>query len=302
MTTITAEVVKQTRNFYVRNTPPKVLTTFLLRYPRWIHSEFMTHRVFSRNSASSRAIKTEKLIADVVENPAVPLFWGKEQRGMQARESHDGLIVTEQSTAISAEAAWLRARDAAVRAAEQFAEAGYHKQVVNRLLEPFAHITVVASATELDNFFALRDHEDAEPHFQMLARAMKGAMGNSVPDESRNTHLPFVTPEEATVFRDEVLVKMSVARCASTSFKTVDGFDMTPERAVALYDRLSKHVPKHASPLEHVALRDVVSLKNDYETEWVHQNQHGNFVGFRQLRHVMGDDGDISEFAGAESS
>ena len=34
------------------------LTTFVLRFPRFVLSEFNTHRMFSRNASSSRAIPT----------------------------------------------------------------------------------------------------------------------------------------------------------------------------------------------------------------------------------------------------
>lgn len=62
----------------------KRLTTWELTYPRFVHAELMTHRLFSRNSASSRAIPTEKLIERVEKDPAMPIFWGKNQKGMQA--------------------------------------------------------------------------------------------------------------------------------------------------------------------------------------------------------------------------
>lgn len=277
MTTISASVVLQTRNPR-RN---KILTTFLLRYPRFIHSEFMTHRVFSRNAASSRAISVDKLIADVMENPAVPLHWGKNQRGMQAHETTDALVVSA-GEELTNERAWLRARDNAVEMARAFSAAGYHKQVVNRLLEPFAHITVVASATELSNFFALRTHADAEPHFQMLANEMLRVKTEAVPEE-REVHAPFTDLEEHLTL-DE-LVRVSVARCASTSYKTVDGFDMDVRRATEIFEKLSRSDPIHASPFEHVAVPDTTHVFN---TRWRHRPQHGNFVGFRQLRHMPG--------------
>lgn len=180
MTTISAKVVADSVG---RHSPR--LTTMLLRYPRWIHAEFMTHRVFSRNAASSRAIPVEKLIKDVLDDPAVPLSWGKNQKGMQAGEACGALVSApvpmayggrrlelEQSKGRPREEAWLNGRDLAVMSAKAFAAAGYHKQIVNRLLEPFSHITVVVTATQWSNFFALRRHPEAEPHIRLLADRM----------------------------------------------------------------------------------------------------------------------------------
>lgn len=182
MTTISAQTILRSRH---SQRPDKVLSTLLLRYPRWIHAEFMTHRVFSRNAASSRAIPIKKLIQDVMENPAIPLFWGKNQKGMQANEECHALVefgeewvdtgigLLPDTKRLAREEAWLLARNQAVNAAEAFMNAGYHKQIVNRLLEPFAHITVLVSATEWENFLELRDHKDAEPHIRMLAQEIR---------------------------------------------------------------------------------------------------------------------------------
>src|SRR5271155_3746289 len=122
------------------------LCTLQLRYPRWIHAEFMTHRVFSRNAASSRAIPVKKLVQDVMDDPFVPLFWGKNQKGMQAGEEHNDPVLLDGvpnywnfDEPFSREKAWLIARDRAVEIATALAKAGYHKQLVNRLLEPFTH-------------------------------------------------------------------------------------------------------------------------------------------------------------------
>lgn len=277
MTTITAQVVHDTLHYKARI--KKRLTTFLLRYPRWIHAEFMTHRVFSRNAGSSRAIRVEKLIEDVMLNPAIPLHWGKNQKGMQAFETNDGLVLVD-GEELTNKDAWLRARDEAVKTAQAFAAAGYHKQIVNRLLEPFAHITVVASATELDNFFALRTHQDAEPHFQMLANEMRASMNSSLP-VPRRVHAPFLTDADLRSYRVNELAILSTARCASTSYKTVDGFDMSLDRAVDIFDKLAKSDPIHASPFEHVGMGDDKLL-----CFWANRKKHGNFVGFNQLRHM----------------
>ena len=357
MTTISATTVLRSRH---AQRPDVVLSTLLLRYPRWIHAEQRTHRVIpldeglafeqptpspmadpnlSRNAASSRAIPVKKMIEDVLRDPAVPLFWGKNQPGMQAHEECNEPILLDgypeyydSGVAVSREKAWLLARDKAVEFARAFAEAGYHKQIVNRLLEPFSHITVLCSATEWSNFLELRDHPDAEPHIRMLAQAVRKCLEDESTIQTLEPgawHLPFVEfdPEgeddewrafehlglvRETTFQGkpaltagspggilpeeweavlEALIKLSVARCASTSYKTVDGFDMTLERATALYDKLVSSRPIHASPAEHVAQADDVAAApwgdTSGKTFWENPEQHGNFVGFRQHRHML---------------
>lgn len=298
MTTISATTVLASRN---TSDPDKsrVLYTDLLRYPRFIHAEFMTHRVFTRNAGSSRAIPVAKMIADILRDTAMPIFWGKNQKGMQASEECNELIPWPHplgpelpAQMVDREAAWLWARDQAIKTAQAFADAGYHKQVVNRLLEPFMHITVLVSSTEWDNFFELRDHEDAEPHIAMLAREIRKAHeGAEVQQlEPGDWHLPFTSQEEHDAvqrgdLREEALRKISTARCASTSYKTVDGFDMTLDRATELHDKLVGSAPIHASPAEHVAQADEY---DDWHHWWVRPSQHRNFVGWRQYRAMIG--------------
>lgn len=295
MTTISATSVLASRHTITGDR----LDTLLLRYPRCIHSEFMTHRMFSRNASSSRAIPVEKLIRDVFDDPFIPLFWGKNQKGMQAGEECNALIpIFMDATApniLSRERAWIQARDAAVRWARQFSEAGYHKQIVNRLLEPFSHITVVCSSTNWSNFLALRDHPDAEPHIQMLAREIRKALDGADAQELQpgEWHLPFVgvhrgvqegDPPEATL---KNMKKLSAACCASTSYKTVDGFDMTIERAVDLVDKLIGSTPLHASPFEHVAMADRVAEGRGPAYRYMNTTLHGNFIGFCQWRKML---------------
>jgi hypothetical protein len=244
------------------------LTTLQLRYPRFIHAEFMTHRVFSRNASSSRAIPVKRLIQDVTDDTAMPLHWGKNQPGMQAREEHNDQVVvgfgSDDYVFGSREEAWNVARDNAIRQAEMFDAAGYHKQIVNRLLEPFTHINVVVSATDWDNFFELRDHPDAQPEIQVLAREIKSAMDASTPKPLSigQWHLPYVADDDweelgkLTINVDDVEFlanKVSVARCARVSYLTHDGRKTTVEEDIALHDKLVVAKPLHASPAEHQA-------------------------------------------------
>lgn len=280
MTTISAETILCSHNMVSGD----ILTTLLLRYPRFIHAELMTHRVFSRNAASSRAIPVGKLIADVEQNPARPLWWGANRPGMQAPSE------LPQPEKDRAQDIWEASRLSAIAHAKVLADTGAHKQIVNRLLEPYAHITVLVSSTEWANFLHLRDHPDAEPHMQMLAREIAQCVESEdfVALEPGEWHLPFVGIDERGDHSLEALQALSVARCASTSYKTVDGFDMTIDRAQAVYARLISSDPMHASPAEHVACVDD-GLYNPLQdrTVFSHPEQHGNFTGFRQLRHML---------------
>jgi hypothetical protein len=291
----------------------KRITSIQARYPRFIHSELMTHRVFSRNASSSRAIPVARLIEDVERDPAMPIHWGKNQPGMQAREEHNASVFMprepDEHDSVggvygSREEAWLGARDWAISAAREFSRAGYHKQIVNRILEPFAHINVLISATEWDNFFELRRHPDAQPEIHALANAMWDAQQGSEPVELSpgEWHLPYVSILDwdaakrhlkiGRVTRDEprfeeiqaLLVKVSVARCARVSYLTHDL--KTPEIAkdLKLYEDLVGAVPLHASPAEHQATPDGIW----YDTkQWQKPELHGNFVGWIQNRKLI---------------
>lgn len=220
------------------------LTTLQLRNPRFIHGEFMSHRAFSRNASSSRAIPIKRMIQDVIDDTAMPVSWGSNQRGMQA-----GIELKSGSDL------WLNARDEAIEYAYRLMDRGYHKQIVNRILEPFQHINVLVTATEdaYEHFFSLRDHPDAQPEIQALARAMRDAMAGSEPEylSGNDWHLPY---RECTG-NSEFDRKISAARCASVSYKTVDGEPMTVDRALSVFDKLTVK-QLHASPFEHIARPD----------------------------------------------
>ena len=235
------------------------LTTFVLTYPRFIHSEFMTHRMFSRNASSSRAIPVKKSIQMVRDNPAIPLAFTKNQKGMQGgaaldQEAHDKAVK-----------AWLEGRDRAVEIAERLADLEVHKQYANRVLEPWAHITVVVTATDWDNFFALRCHEAAQPEIHALADQMYEAYIGSKPMHIKwqSWHLPFIDEEDLVVTKNfcwanglsttKMLIKRSVAKCARVSYLNHDGSRTTIDQDIELYERLVGSAPIHASPAEHQA-------------------------------------------------
>lgn len=278
------------------------LTTMLLRYPRFVHAEFMTHRVFSRNASSSRAIPVEKMIQAVIDDPAMPIHWGKNQKGMQA--AHE-LSIDEQRQAMRG---WMEAMMEAVDNARMLNDLGLHKQIVNRVIEPFAHITVVVTATEWNNFLHLRDHEDAQPEIAELARCVRVELEMSDPVllQPGYWHLPFVDvaveyavvekllqvgritrdmPKPSEVYA--VLVKLSAARCARTSYLTHDKKNPTIDEDTALFERLVGGDPLHASPTEHQATPDERSDK--YNT-WGYPELHGNLTGWIQFRKTLANE------------
>lgn len=243
------------------------LTTMEIVFPRFILAEFNTHRMFSRNSASSRAIPTEKLIERVLTNPYIPETWGGNQKGMQAGEEID------ETQASLCREHWLRARDAAVVATGYFNHAKVHKQWANRLLEPYLWHTVIVSATQWSNFFAQRCDPAAQPEMQTIANLMRDTYDASLPKLTRY-HLPYLQEDEKeTIFGFSGYIgaaQVCVARCARVSYLTHDGVRSVDED-IALYKRLEKS--GHWSPFEHVAKAAGAAIERS-----------GNFVGWRQWR------------------
>jgi thymidylate synthase ThyX len=222
------------------------LTSFILTYPRFIHQEVLTHRVFSRNSASSRAIPVQKMIERIQASPAMPIVWGKNQRGMQASEEVQGEQLQQ------AQNIWLRSMDSAVVHAQSLLELGIHKQIANRLLEPYAHMTTIVTATEFGNFFNLRAHKDAQPEFQELAFLMLEAYKDSKPVRKKagEWHLPFADQYIQEGLSLEELLKITTARAARISYLNFEG-DIDHVKDYELHDSLLSS--GHWSPFEHCA-------------------------------------------------
>lgn len=286
------------------------LTTFQLRYPRFIHAELMTHRTFSRNASSSRAIPVTKLIEDIEQDPAIPIYWGSNKPGMQAGEEINTPVYCQRSPGEpggidnSPREAWLYSMELAIMQAENFHEAGYHKQIVNRILEPWAHINVVVTATDYENFYALRRHSDAQPEIKDLADKMWLAQNQSTPTllQPGEWHLPYITDEDrreayhgpSQTPEINALIRISVARCARVSYLTHDGRKTTWDEDLALYEKLVGGMPLHASPAEHQATPDMPQERaemmakyggwNISDDEWEHRSEWGNFRGWRQFR------------------
>ena len=268
------------------------ITTIELNYPRFIHSEVMTHRMFSRNASSSRAIPIEKMIKQVIENHVLPIHWGRNQPGMQSREEIE-------FPTLAAEV-WHWASDNAVTRAYELKDLEVHKQIVNRLLEPFQWIKVIVTATEWDNFFNLRLAREAQPEIQELARCMKEAMDESTP-KLLNTgywHLPYILDDEWVAFNVgdlsiETLQKASSARCARISYLNHDNTNTDIEKDIILADKLLE--AGHMSPFEHQAT-PMDFAKDTYELTWekgvTHRDRKdnlwsANFRGWIQYRQVI---------------
>ena len=260
------------------------LFTIHARYPRIFHSELMTHRDFSRNAGSSRAKPVMGVIKEVWNAPFIPWHWGQNQKRMQA-----GAPLTGWRLAL-AKAAWVGASKVACVVAYGMVKLGLHKQIPNRLLEPFTFIDVLISSTKWENFLHLRNHKDAEPHFQDLAKLFKTALHNAVPQvlEEGQWHLPYVSWSERRLPLD-VQIKLSVARSARISYAPFDG-DASIEKEIARYTLLVGSSPLHASPAEHQAQADKgapIFLKPG-SYAWDNQNLSGNFDGgFIQYRKTL---------------
>ena len=291
------------------------LTTFQLRYWRPIHSELMTHRVFSRNAGSSRARPSAKIIEQVRNEPWGPIHWGANEPGMQAN--------SEIAFSGDARDEWEFAARGAAVAAEALMELKLHKQIINRLLEPFTYIDVLVTATDYANWFALRDHPAAQPEIQELARLMKFAYAESLPNplHGGQWHLPYITYEDwkaaerycqiGRITRDmpsykeklAIILKISVARCARVSYKAFDGNVAPIEKDLELYDQLLGSSPVHASPAEHQATPDRITkyvlnrpepdfdhpfgIENHEIEDWMVPELHGNFRGWIQFRKTL---------------
>lgn len=254
----------------------KRITTFQLRYWRAIHAEVMTHRVFSRNASSSRAIPVKTMLKQVWNDPAGPIHWGLNRPGMQAKVELSGWRKA------AAKWLWRTAGKAACVFAWTLMKVGAHKQVANRLLEPWQYIHVVLTATDFDNWEELRIHPDAQPEIQHLATAMKHAriMSNPTYMQEGQWHLPYVSIDDYLHLtgdhdhRVKVLKQVSAARCCRVSYLKHDGTAATTNEDIDLCRKLASSRPIHASPFEHIATPCSVADKSE----------SGNFTGWRQYR------------------
>lgn len=287
---INVKIISKSRNLRGQD-----IVTYELDYPRYIHSEIMTHRVFGRNAQSSRAVPVDKTIA-VNANWVKPIVWGKNKSGMNSSEELSG------DNLLEVQSLWNNTAEYVLGASKRLSELGLHKQFANRITEPFSRIKVIVTATEYDNFFWLRDDEDAaQPEIVELAQRMK-EVNDSTPTiqlDQGMWHLPYVfqefTSKGKQIFLDndakeldiKTALKISASCCAQVSYRNLDD---SVEKALKIYDRLFSGPKPHMSPTEHQA--KVPPKYADFRTPGItHMDRLGNawsgnlknFVQYRQL-------------------
>lgn len=313
----TAEVILRSRS----TTTGVCLTTFALRYWKAIHGELMTHRVFSRNASSSRAVPVSRLMQEVTDHGtrAEPVIWNNEQKGMSGGDELDP------KDAFQARIVWATAAGSAWAAANALKALNIHKSIVNRVLEPYSSINVLVTTTELNNFFGLRLDKGADPTIRYLAQQMYDAVQNAPCQELApgEWHLPYISDFDRSAIGQRIAeehgqgadfprlatdlaIKVSVARCARVSYKSFDtvgpngeivkGKTSTIDEDLKLYARLIESMPIHASPAEHQATPDDAPISIEWvgsdglrrnRLMWNNEHQHGNFSGWRQYRKMI---------------
>lgn len=282
------------------------LSTIQLRYPRMIHSEIMTHRVFSRNGRSSRAVPMKVLLK---EDPYTPFFMMNEP----------GMVATKEfskTKQMLLQWEWKALAWVTKKFVGHWSKMGVHKQWANRPLEWFGYIDVLITSTEWNNFFALRDEDGAQPEIKTLAVAIKEALNASTPNKLNHGewHMPYIKYEEdaskvydylksskslrTKTVVDEHLLKISTARCARLTIRPFDG-DGSVKKELQRYEKLMVSRPVHASPAEHVATPDTFkesqtstlissgAVIGGSEKVWTNPHEHGNFTGWRQYRKMI---------------
>jgi hypothetical protein len=279
------------------------MTTMEIEYPRFILAELNTHRMLSKNSASSRAIPVKAMHQHMTENPARPVHWGKNQPGMQANTELVGMDLTD------VQFMWQRAQQDAMHWAQQMSErAGLHKHVANRITEPWMTMKTVISGTEWRNFFWLRAHADAQPEIHELATKMFDAYNQSVPQllQPDEWHLPYVKShrlssgeliyldaEDLPITTEQARV-ISASCCAQVSYRKSDD---SYEKAHKIFKQLIESQPCHASPVEHQATPMDLDSIDKYDPEcWQDGVTHvsrngdlwsGNLRGWIQFRKLI---------------
>ena len=251
------------------------LTTFRLVFPRFILPQVNTHRVFSRNTASSRAVPVWRNVKDVIFHPYTPSVWGLNKPGMVAGESSGPV------KSFFCDLLWHMARIVAVAVACMLILLRIHKQYVNRVLEPWMWSACILSSTEFDNWFSLRLASDAQPEIQMLAIKMTRAMEASTPSVKYpgEWHTPFVYDEDLHIDQSSLNL-ISAVRCARVTFNRA-GVCKSRQSELGRAEEMLRS--RHFSPFEHVAY---VPLEDTEEEEL-----ERNYRGWHQLRAVL--DGDV---------
>lgn len=251
------------------NTGDKLIT-MQSRFPRFILAEVNTHRALSKGAGSSRAIPVKRVLAQVWNDPAMPVHWGVNRAGMQAKEELQGW---RRAAAI---ALWRTAGRVMCGFAWGMMKIGLHKQVANRILEAWQWTNHVISGTEWDNVFELRDHPDAQPEFQVLAKMWRKEVENAYyrPLQPGEWHMPYILDNEWWAYPLDLRLKLSAARSARVSYEPFDG-DPSIQKEQARFNLLVGSRPRHSSPTEHQAVAMHAS------------GFYANYKGFQQLRYYI---------------
>lgn len=244
----------------------KRIATFVVTIPKFIQAHINSHRSLSRNASSSRAMPAKVIRQRVLKSPFIPIEFGKNKPGMRGGEKVTGLSLWFARTS------WLWARYIPCFFHWVCEKLNIHKEVLNRLIEPWMFTEVVITATEWGNFIKLRGDNAAQPEIQVIAKEIEMLLKNSKPAllEIGEWHLPFITDQEKKDNKIEDLLKISVARCARISYKLYDGAVSNLEKDISLCNRLIEQ--GHWSPFEHLA-----TPMNSLE-------RSGNFIGWGQYR------------------
>lgn len=308
---ITATVIADSLNVATNDR----MTTFAVTIPKFLLAELRTHRllhvddsrdalclsdalaaydadvpsVLSVNAGSSRAVPMTTMMRRVHDDPFVPV-WRKDGKMMKRGELMNVMEVSDNYDD------WMTAMHDVLAVAERMRRRGTAREIVNRLLEPFAFVDALISATEWKNWFALRDHPRAQLEVEDMAHKMRLALDASTPEhlEPGKWHLPYLTNEEAhwITYSGPLfgVAMVSSARCARVSVRSfATGLPSTVDEDLALYRKLTGDTPKHLSPTEHPA-----------QAAFEHQ-RYGNLVGFKSYRKVafqlVETGGDLSNIA-----
>jgi hypothetical protein len=261
---IAAEVIADSLNV----TTGDRLVTFRVLCPKFILAEINTHRILSKSFSSSRAIPAKKMRSRVIQDPVMPVEFGQNKKGMQSSGPLMGWRLS------LARQCWLLARYPACFFHFVGEKIGLHKQVCNRIIEPWVWAEGVISGTSFDNFYKLRCHPDAQPEFLALAISMRAAHFESKPRHCQvgDIHAPFIDEEEKNDHCIRYQKAMGAARSGRVSYYLKDGNRSTLELDLAFCERLAGSDPKHLSPFEHVA------------TAMPTSDASGNFIGWKQYR------------------
>ncbi len=284
------------------------ITTLACRFPRFILPEINTHRVFSRNSASSRARGMKTTIREVMENPFVPDPFTGDKKGMQGDDGSkldQGLCREIVLNARDEAVATVLSLFTGTRVTPEMARTSWedildskgagnsvHKQHANRYIEPFAWHTALITSDNWDNFFDLRIHPGAQPEIQRTALTMRAALDASTPDDT-DIHLPFVhippvnSSGELGDLNLDVLLPVSAARCARTSYRLYTGAVSDVDSDLSLARKLLHDF--HMSPFEHIAFKGnaVPDIALRYGVSGGLGPFHGNFSHWYQLRKFL---------------